>query len=300
MSAEVVADAITSPAGAAPLPVGIGRPHRLRRLVRTPSGAAGLALTLVVVLVGVFAEVLAPHDPFAPLGRALSPPSATHWMGTDDLGRDVLSGVVFGARASLSIGFGIAALVAVIGVTIGAVSGYAGNTVDDVLMRITEMFQVLPRFFLAIVVIALFGPGIDRLVLVLGFTSWALVARVVRAETLSLRQREFIEASRALGASSTRILLRHVLPNVLPSVTTYLALVVAQGILVEASLGFLGLGDPTVMSWGILAGNAQQFLRVAWWLAVFPGGAIALAALGINLLSDGMVHVEQQTRLGGT
>ena len=259
----------------------------LRQLLRSPAGSIGVSLTLLVIAGAVLADVLAPFDPLAPVGRALAEPSAAHPMGTDDLGRDVLSGVLFGARASMGIGLGVAAIVAVIGFVVGAVSGYLGGNVDDVLMRITEAVQVLPRFFLAIVVLATFGPGLDKLVIVLGVTSWAIVARVVRAETLSLRRQEFLDAARAIGATQTRILLRHVLPNVLPSMRTFLALTVAQAILMEASLGFLGLSDPSVMTWGALAGTAQRFLRVAWWLAVFPGGAIAVAVLGINLLSDG-------------
>lgn len=259
----------------------------LRELLRSPAGSIGLVLIVLVITAAALASVLAPFDPLAPVGRALAEPSATHPMGTDDLGRDVLSGVLFGARASMGIGLGVAAIVAVIGFVVGAISGYVGGNVDDVLMRITETVQVLPRFFLAIVVLAIFGPGLDKLVLVLGVTSWAIVARVVRAETLSLRRQEFLDAARAMGATQTRILQRHVLPNVLPSMRTYLALTVAQAILMEASLGFLGLSDPSVMTWGALAGTAQRFLRVAWWLAVFPGGAIAVAVLGINLLSDG-------------
>lgn len=270
----------------------VGRPFEpegwLRGLLRSPAGLIGLTLTVVVLAAAALAGALAPFDPFAPVGRALAEPSAVHPMGTDDIGRDVLSGVLFGARASMGIGLGVAAIVAVIGFAVGAVSGYFGGNVDDILMRVTEAVQVLPRFFLAIVVLATFGPGLDKLVVVLGVTSWAIVARVVRAETLSLRRQEFLDAARALGASRTRILLRHVLPNVLPSMRTYLALIVAQAILMEASLGFLGLSDPSVMTWGAIAGTAQRFLRVAWWLAVFPGGAIALAVLGINLLSDGL------------
>lgn len=266
--------------------------------LRSPAGILGTGLTGAVILTMVFADVLAPYDPFALVGRALSAPSASHLMGTDDLGRDVLSGVVHGARASMGIGLGVAGIVAVIGFAVGAVSGYVGGLVDDLLMRLTEAVQVLPRFFLAIVVLALFGPGLGKLVAVLGLTSWAIVARVVRAETLSLRRQEFLDAAQSLGASRTRILLSHVLPNVMPSLRTYLALVVAQAILMEASLGFLGLSDPSVMTWGALAGTAQRFLRAAWWLAIFPGGAITVAVLGINLLSDALhrTHPERGGR----
>lgn len=263
----------------------------VRRLLRRPAGAIGLSLTALVVTVAMLADVIAPYDPRAPVGPPLVAPSWSFLMGTDDLGRDVFSGVVVGARASLLVAIGTALLVALIGIAVGLVSGYFGTTLDDLLMRTTEAFQVLPRFFLAIIVIALFGAGVDRLVLVLGLTSWPIVARVVRAEVLSVRQQDYIEAARALGASDLRIAARHVLPAALPVTVTFVTLVAGQAILIEASLGFLGLSDPSVMSWGILAGNAQRFLRIAWWLAVFPGGAIAVAVLGVNLLGDALTDV---------
>jgi peptide/nickel transport system permease protein len=262
------------------------RPHLLLRALRTPGGAVGAAITLLLLVVGVLAPLLAPTDPFAVDGPALSAPSTAHPMGTDALGRDLLSGVIWGARTSLLVAGGVALMAVVIGTSIGLLSGYLGGWVDDVLMRGTELFQVLPRFFLALVVIAFFGPGLDRLVLLLGFTSWPLLARVIRAETLALRHREFVEAARVQGASRTRILVREILPNALPPGIALLGLVVAQVILIEASLGFLGLGDPNVTSWGTLASEAQRFLRVAWWLSLFPGLAILLAVLGLNLLGD--------------
>lgn len=264
------------------------RRHRWMVVATTPAGLIGLVLTVAVIVVALLADVIAPYDPFAPLGPALDAPSRSHLLGTDDLGRDLFSGVVLGARTSLVLGLGVAAVVATIGIGVGLVSGYRGGLLDDVLMRITEAFQVLPRFFLAIVVMAMFGPGIEKLIIVLGLTSWAMVARIVRAETMSIREEEYVEASRSLGASDARIVLTHILPAVVPSTIAFVSLMVAQAILVEASLGFLGLSDPSVMSWGILAGNAQRFFRAAWWLAVFPGGAIALAVLGINMLGDGI------------
>lgn len=267
--------------------------HRgaLRRLSRTPAGVVGLSLTSAFIVVGVLAPALTPSDPFAPTGPSLSPPTATYPMGTDALGRDLLSGVIAGSRTSLLVVAGVGILVMVIGVVIGTVAGYRAGWVDDVLMRVTELFQVLPRFFLAIVVIALFGPGTDRLILVLGFTSWPVLARVVRAEVLSLRRREFVEAAMAAGASDVRIVLREILPNALPAATVYLGLLLAQVLLIEASLGFLGLGDPNAISWGYLAGQAQRFLRVAWWLSLFPGAAIVAAVLGMNLLGDALSDV---------
>lgn len=276
--------------GGSPL-VALRRGHGvLGRLVRTRSGAIGLALTVLVTAVGLLADVLAPADPLVPVGPSLAAPSAAHLMGTDALGRDLLSRVVFGARTSLVVVAATGVLVLVIGVAVGAVSGHRGGWVDDVLMRLTEFVQVLPRFFLAIVAIALFGPGLPLFVLVMALTSWATLARVVRAEVLTLERREFVDAARALGASGGRIVLRHLLPNALPAAVVYLGLVLAQVLLLEASLGFLGLGDPNLVSWGYLAGQAQGFLRVAWWLSFFPGLAIAVAVLGLNLLGDGLTQ----------
>ncbi len=271
----------------------------LARLVRTPLGAVSLALTAALCLVGLLAPWLAPHDPFAVVGPSLEPPSAEYPMGTDGLGRDLFSGVILGARTSLTVAGGVGVLVLVIGVAIGLVAGYRGGWVDHVLMRLAELLQVLPRFFLAVVVIALFGPGIDRLVLVLGLTSWPILARVVRSEVLSLKEREFVAAARAGGAGATRIVGREILPNALPTAIVYVGLLLAQVLLVEASLGFLGLGDPNVASWGYLAGQAQRFLRVAWWLSVFPGLAIAVAVVALNLLGDALTDALGRSPRGG-
>ncbi|MDP8969032.1 MAG: ABC transporter permease [Actinomycetota bacterium] len=280
------------PPEAGGLPAAVARrPRVLARLLHTGAGLAGSALTLLLLLVGLFAGVLAPHDPFALVGPSLGAPSQSHPMGTDALGRDLFSGVVHGARSSLLVVGAVGALVLVIGGAVGTVSGYGGGWVDDVLMRVTEFFQVLPRFFLAIVVIALFGPGLDRLALAFGLTSWAMLARVLRAEVLALKQREFVQAALAGGASNARILLREILPNALPVGIVYLGLILAQVLLLEASLGFLGLSDPNAMSWGYLAGQAQRFLRVGWWLSLFPGLAILAAVLGLNLLGDALTDV---------
>lgn len=289
MAGSTPASAIAEPLAPAPRAPHAGtRRGVLRRLLRSPAGIVGLGLTAAVVAVAVLADVLAPFDPFSLIGPPLASPSAEHWMGTDALGRDLLSGVMHGARTSLLVAVSVGILTLLLGALIGGLSGYLAGRVDDVLQRTTELVMVLPRFFLAIVVIALFGPGIDRLILVLGLTSWTLLSRVVRAEVLSLREREFIEAARSIGASERRILVRHILPNALPAALVYLGLVLAQVILLEASLGFLGLGDPSSMSWGYLAGQAQRFLRTAWWLSFFPGMAIVVTVLGLNLLVDAL------------
>lgn len=264
------------------------RPTLLGRLLSTPSGMAGAVITGLVLIVGALADLLAPYDPLAPIGPSLSPPSAQHLMGTDALGRDLLSGVIVGARTSMMIALSVGAISMVIALLVGGAAGYAGGRVDDALMRFTEVVQVLPRFFLAIVAIAFLGPGTLNLILVLGLTSWVILARVIRVEVLSLRSREFVESARTTGASGPRILCSEILPNALPVGIVYVALLLAFIILIEASLGFLGLGDPNTVSWGLLAGQAQDFLRVAWWLSVFPGLAITITVLGLNLLGDGL------------
>ncbi len=256
--------------------------------VERPSGRLGVVLTLIVILMAVLAPQLTAIDPFALAGESLRSPSPGHWLGTDALGRDLLSGVLFGARSSLLVATAVSVLAFVCGVSVGLVGGYMGGWIDDVLVRTTELMQVMPRFLLVIVVLALFGPGLDRLVLTLGFTSWPVLARVVRSETMVLRDIDFVIAARASGAGAAHILWRSVLPNVMPTAIVVVGLLFGQVLLIEASLGFLGLGDPNAMSWGLLAGQAQPLLRVAWWLSVFPGVAITVAVLGVNLMADSM------------
>jgi peptide/nickel transport system permease protein len=243
------------------------------------------------VVVAVGANVFAPGDPFAAVAPPLSPPSAANTFGTDDLGRDLLAAVVHGARTSLLVAASASLFASAIGIAIGGLAGFRPGLIDDVLMRATEFVQVVPRFFLAAVVIALAGPGLDRLIVVLGLTGWPPIARVVRAETLSLRSREFVAAAHALGARSSRVLLRHVLPHALPATLVAVSVGAAGTVLLEASLSFLGLGDPKVMSWGYLAHNAHLFFRAGWWLTVFPGLAIALAVLAFTLVADALNDV---------
>ena len=266
------------------------RPRRagIPRTLRTPGAVVGVTLMAGLIGVGVLADVIAPGDPFATVGGALQAPSLAYPLGTDDLGRDLASGVIHGIRTSLIVALGVAVLALPVGLVLGVLAGARGGWLDDLVMRFSEIWQVLPRFFLALMVIALFGPGLDRVVLVLGLTSWALLARIARAEVLSLREREFVEAARALGVSEFRVITRHMLPHVLPAVIVYVALLLAQVCLVEASLGFLGLGDPNAISLGYLAAQAQRFLRVAWWMWFFPGVALVSLVIGLNLLADAL------------
>jgi peptide/nickel transport system permease protein len=285
----------TPASGTAEIAVALGEPLELsrrrvalRRFVRHPAGMVGLVMTVALVGVGLFANSVAPGDPFAYAGKPLAPPSAAHRFGTDNLGRDVARAIVHGLQTSAVVVLWVVLIASVIGLVVGAVSGYVGGLVDDALQRFTELFQSIPRFFLVLLVLALFGSGFHNMILVLGLTSWPTLTRVVRAECLSLRERPFVEAARSLGASNLRILVRHILPNVVPAAVVVIALLASRIILLEASLSFLGLGDPNVMSLGFLVANAQRFIRVAWWMSVFPGAALGLAVLGVNLLGDGL------------
>ncbi len=260
------------------------------RFRRRPTVLPGLMFMLAVVLVALGADLIAPHDPFAISNVVLSPPSAAHLFGTDDLGRDVFSGVVHGARVSLLVGFVSAFVATLIGIVIGGLAGYFGGLVDDGLMRLTEVFLVVPRFFLALIVVVLLGSNIWLLVLVLSLTYWPLTARVLRAQILTIRTRDYVLAARAFGATELRILLRHVLPGALPPVITQASLQVGSAILIVAGLSFLGLGDPNVVSWGAMLNDAQQFIYEAWWMSVFPGLAITLTILGVNLMADALTE----------
>lgn len=264
------------------------RPVARPRGRRDAGSRLGVGLAALLLLLALLAEVIAPGDPFAPVAAPLQPPSAAHPMGTDDLGRDMLIGVVHGLRTSLLVAFVVTVLSAATGIGLGAIAGYRGGLIDEVLARAIEALQVVPRFLLAVVAIALLGPGLDRVAVLLGITACPAIARVARAEVLSLRTREFVEASRALGASGLRTLLRHVLPNALPALVVLLSLNAGSAILLEAGLSFLGLGDPALVSLGSLASNAQRFLRVAWWMMVFPGAAIALPIVALGLLGDAL------------
>lgn len=263
----------------------------LREVGHRPAGAAGLAVTALVAVLALFAPLIARGDPFAVNSPALLPPSPAHLFGTDNLGRDLFRAVLNGLRTSLSVVLWATLISAVIGVTIGAIAGFRGGRVEAVLMRITELFQSIPTFFLALLALALIGRTLENLILVLGLTSWKLLARVVRADALSLRTREYVQASRSFGASDLRIMARHVVPNLLPAALVVISLNASRIILVEAGLAFLGLGDPNSMSLGFLINNAQAFLQQAWWMSVFPGIAILLAVLGINLLADALNDV---------
>jgi peptide/nickel transport system permease protein len=253
---------------------------------------AGLTVMLLLYAITLLTPLIAPYDPAAQgnivLTRYLAP-SAEHLMGTDKFGRDVFSRVLYGARISLSIGFIAVGIAVTLGTTIGSIAGYFGGAVDAVLMRFTDMMLSFPRLVLLIVVIALFEPNFWLVVVVLGLTGWMGVSRIVRGEVLSLREREFVQAARALGMGDARIILRHIVPNVLAPVIVAATLGIGDTILTEASLSFLGLGvQPPTPSWGNMITDGKDALITAWWIATFPGFAIVLTVTAFNLLGDGL------------
>lgn len=265
-----------------------GKLRSWTRFRRQPVALAAMLLLMAIIAVAIGAEQIAPYNPFATSDDVLLAPSPQHWFGTDDLGRDIYSAIIHGTRVSLLVGVGSVLIATLIGVTIGAVAGYAGGWVDDVLMRFTELFQVVPRFFLALIVVSLFGSSVWLIVLLLGLTYWTGTARLMRSQVLTLRTRDYVLAARTVGMSEARILLREILPGAMPPVITQAALHVGGAILLEAGLGFLGLGDRNVVSWGALLNDAQQFVRTAWWMSLFPGSAITLTVLALNLMADGL------------
>jgi peptide/nickel transport system permease protein len=260
------------------------------RLKRNPMAMTGLALVLGLFAVALLAPWLAPYDPnFINLKQVLMPPSPDHLLGTDTLGRDVLSRIIFGAQISLLVGFVAVGIATLIGLLIGVLAGYYGGWVDSALMRLVDLMLCFPAFFLILAVIAVLEPSIWNIMVVIGLTSWMGVARLVRAEFLSLREREFVTAARALGAGDTRLILRHMLPNALAPVMVSATLGVAGAILTESALSFLGLGVmPPTPSWGNILTAGKDNLEIAWWLSVFPGLAILVTVMSYNLLGEGI------------
>jgi len=261
-----------------------------RRFARNKGALAGLAVLLAVALMVVFGPWLTAHDPWEMATQPFMAPGqeAGFPLGSDTLGRDIASGLVSGARISLLIGVVSTVVSLLIGVGIGAVAGYFGGWVDATLMRFTELFQAVPSFALAIVLVAIFQPSVGSIVAAIATVSWPPVARLVRGEFLTLRQRDFVAAAQLAGQSTARIILTQILPNAASPIIVMASLMVATAILLESSLSFLGLGDPNQMSWGYMVGSARSVLRQAWWMAVFPGLAIVLTVLALNLVGEGL------------
>ncbi|QRZ14154.1 ABC transporter permease [Paracoccus methylovorus] len=261
-----------------------------RRFTRNKAAILGFVLFALVVISAVFADIIAPGDPLRrvvdPLTFPLTDPAVP--LGSDQLGRSILAGIVHGSRISLMIGV-VATLISIsIGVLIGAVSGYFGGWVDDALMRVTEAFQTIPSFVLLLTLVAIFGSSIENIVIAIGVVSWTAPARMVRAEFMSLRKREFVDAARNLGVSTPAIIFREILPNALPPVIVFASVVMATAILMESALAFLGLGDPNYASWGNMIGQGRAVLRTDWYCTVIPGVAILLTVLSFSLMGEGL------------
>jgi peptide/nickel transport system permease protein len=285
----MVAQSLAPAAAVAPVPTRPVRAQLMRAVRRMRIAGVGLAVLTLALLAALLAPWIAPHDPSAValVDRLVPQFSAGHVLGTDPLGQDVLSRVIYGARVSLLVGFSAVAISGMLGVTLGLLSGFFGGWADAVIMRIGEVQLAFPTIILYVAVMATLGPGLEKLIAVIGVVGWVQYARIERAMTLSLRELEYVQAARALGASSGWIMLRHILPNTLGPLTVVASFGLASTMVIEASLSFLGLGvPPSVPSWGSMLADGRDYLRAGWWVATFPGVALTLCVLAVNLLGD--------------
>ncbi|MDZ7276936.1 ABC transporter permease [Pantoea eucrina] len=271
-----------------------GRRYRLwLSLRRHPLAMAGLAVIILMLLLAAFAPWLTPYHPGAQqLEQRLAAPSAAHWLGTDELGRDVWTRIIYGGRTTLGMVIAVVALTAPLGLLIGCVAGYAGGIVDKALMRLTDIFLAFPRLILALAFVAALKPGIESAILAISLTAWPPYARLARAETLQFRRSDFIAASRLTGAAPLRIILRHIMPLCVPSLVVRVTLDMSSIIITAASLGFLGMGaQPPSPEWGTMIATARRFLFSEWWVPLMPCIAIFLTSLAFNFLGDGLRDV---------
>jgi peptide/nickel transport system permease protein len=259
-------------------------------ILANPLNIVAFALIAVFAACAVLAPVLAPYDPLVQdLGSRLRPPSPVHWLGTDSLGRDIASRILYGARISLIIGVVVVTMAGTVGTAIGLVAGYAGGLVDEALMRLTEVFLAFPALILAMAIAGALGPSLTNAIIAIAAVTWAVYARLVRGQILSLRQREFVEAARAIGASRTRIVVRHLLPNALAPLMIQASFDLGSSIIAAAGLSFIGFGaQPPTPEWGVMISEGRNYISTQPWLSLFPGLAILLAVGSFNLLGDGL------------
>ena len=272
----------------------LGRWYRIfRALLRNPLAVIGGIIVLALIIIAAFAPMFATHSPIAgSLSERLLPPGGQHWMGTDELGRDIWSRIVYGARITLAIVALVAVLAAPVGLLIGAISGYFGGWTDRILMGITDIFLSMPKLILALAFVAALGPGIENAIIAIAITSWPAYARIARAETLTFRNSEFIQAVQLQGASAARVIVRHILPLCSSSMIIRVTLDMAGIILTAAGLGFLGLGaQPPLPEWGAMISRGRTFILDQWWVATMPGFAIVIVSLGFCFLGDGLRDV---------
>jgi peptide/nickel transport system permease protein len=268
----------------------------LRRLIRRRTALVGLVVVAAVVLAALLAPVLTPFDPLVQdISQRLKPPGwvspegRAHWLGTDHLGRDILGRILYGSRIALVVGLSAVAIAGTLGLVVGVVSGYFGGRVDDLFMRLADIQLAFPFILLALAVIGVLGPSLRNIIVVVGVSGWVVYARIVRGEVLSLREREFVQAARAVGSPPARVIVRHLVPNAFAPWLVIATLDMARVIIVESALSFLGLGiPPPTPTWGAMLADGRVYMSTAWWLATFPGLAILVTVLGINLLGDGL------------
>jgi peptide/nickel transport system permease protein len=277
-------------ASTAAVPVRGLRPVARAPILANPLNIVAFALIAIFAVCALLAPLLAPYDPLLQdLGSRLRPPSAEHWLGTDSLGRDIASRILYGARISLIIGVVVVTVAGVVGTAIGLVAGYAGGLVDDALMRLTEVFLAFPALILAMAIAGALGPSLTNAIIAIAAVTWAVYARLVRGQILSLRRREFVEAARAIGASRTRIVVRHLLPNALAPLMIQASFDLGSSIIAAAGLSFIGFGaQPPPPEWGVMISEGRNYISTQPWLSLFPGLAILLAVGSFNLLGDGL------------
>ncbi|MDE1992377.1 MAG: ABC transporter permease [Rhizobiaceae bacterium] len=260
-------------------------------LIGTQHGAIGAGILLVIAIIAILAPVIAPYTPLQQTSQSLAPPSWRFLFGTDNIGRDLFSLILYGARSSLMVGLGAACAALLVGGSIGILAGYFRGSVEIVLMRVIELFQTLPVVMLVLCAVALFGSNLWLLIAAVALAIWPMEARLVYGQYIKLREREYIAAARVADLSTAHIIFREILPNAIQPVIVQVALDASIAILIEAGLGFLGLSDPSRVSWGQLLFVAQDYMSTAWWMSVFPGATICLTVIGLNLFADGVNEV---------
>lgn len=276
----ILTTAVTRPAGQ----------RELRAFLRNPNSLFGLGFLAIIAVVAILAPVLFPDDPLSMVATPFIWPfqNAAYPLGTDAMGRNVLAGIAHGSRISLFVGLAATALGLTAGVLVGSVAGYFGGWVDDLLMRIVEIFQTLPNFVLLVVLVAILQPSATTVTVAIAIVSWPLVARLTRAEFRAIREKDYVMAARSLGFGNPRVIFKEILPNALPPLIVTASVMVASAILMEAALSFMGLGDPNVVSWGSMIGSGRELIRTAWYLTLLPGLAIVFTVLALNLIGDGL------------
>jgi peptide/nickel transport system permease protein len=269
------------------------RPSALSRILHNPLSLAGALLIGGLIVLAVIAPLIAPYDPVrSDLGVSLAAPSRAHWFGTDQLGRDILSRILYGTRISLRIAILTALIATAIGAPMGIVTGYFRGRLDDLLMRVTDMFMAFPRLILAMAIAAALRPTLDNVIIAISLAAWPAYARLARSVTLGLREENYVEAARAIGAGTSRVLARHIFPGVLSPMTIQISLDMGGIILTAAGLGFIGFGaQPPTPEWGVMISEGRNYITQQWWVSTFPGIAISLVVLGFNMLGDGIRDV---------